>query len=64
MPALRDQLETRLHNLRSELVDGRRQLGELESQAQALRDTLLRISGAIQVLEEELADGNGDGSGE
>ncbi len=29
-------------------------LAELEQKQRALRDTLLRISGAVQVLEEEL----------
>lgn len=34
-------------------------LADLEAKAANLRETLLRISGAIQVLEEELARANG-----
>lgn len=51
---MREQLEQRLQKLRAEFKDGEQTLGELEAQAAAVRQTLLRISGAIQVLEEEL----------
>lgn len=52
---MREQLEKRLETLRAEHESGRRALAELEEKQTALRDTMLRISGAIQVLEEELA---------
>jgi predicted nuclease with TOPRIM domain len=52
---MREQLEKRLAELRAELESGQRALAELEQKQAALRDTMLRISGAIQVLEEELA---------
>ncbi len=52
---MRDQLEKRLTDLKSEFELGQNKLNELEAQAANLRNTLLRISGAIQVLEEELA---------
>ena len=57
---MRERLEQRLQKLRAEFKDGEQRLGELEAQAAAVRQTLLRISGAIQlgeeVLEEELGD--------
>ena len=46
------QLANRLQTLREEFDKGQRQLEQLERQRQDVRDTLLRISGAIQVLEE------------
>jgi hypothetical protein len=49
------QLETRLSELHSEYEAGQKMILELEAKQQSLRETLLRISGAIQVLEEELA---------
>ena len=52
---MQDQLERRLAALRTEYRSGQRALAELEDKQHELRDTLLRISGAIQVLEEELA---------
>lgn len=57
---MREQLEQRLQTLRSEFALGQQKLAELEAQEANLRQTLLRISGAIQVLEELLAQG-GDG---
>jgi len=44
----------RLEELRAEYEKGKKTLDELESQASSVRATLLRISGAIQVLQEEL----------
>lgn len=51
---MRDRLEARLKDLKAEFEKGQQQLSDLESQSAALRNMLLRISGAIQVLEEEL----------
>jgi predicted nuclease with TOPRIM domain len=51
---MRESLEARLHELKTEFDNGRTKLSALESEAAELRQTLLRISGAIQVLEEEL----------
>jgi flagellar biosynthesis chaperone FliJ len=47
-----EQVERRLGELRQQYETGKQQLLELERQQIALRETLLRISGAIQVLEE------------
>ncbi len=51
------QLEKRLGQLRQEYGDGQKMLAELDQKRANLRDTLLRISGAIQVLEEALGEG-------
>lgn len=51
---MREQLERRLAELKKEFTAGRARATELEQQQTTLHQTLLRISGAIQVLEEEL----------
>lgn len=51
------RLRSRLEKLREEYEKGQKTLGDLENQAGNLRATLLRISGAIQVLQEELGEG-------
>ncbi len=55
---MREQLTKRLEKLRTEYDAGQKMLADLEAQAANLRSTLLRISGAIQVLEEELNEAN------
>ncbi len=50
-----DQLQSRLESLKHEFETGQARMRELEMQQMNLRETLLRISGAIQVLEELLA---------
>jgi predicted nuclease with TOPRIM domain len=52
---LREQLQARVEELKREFETGQARLRELEAQAAQLRETMLRISGAIQVLEEALA---------
>jgi predicted nuclease with TOPRIM domain len=54
---MREQLQSRLAQLKAEYEAGERMLAELEQKQRALRETLLRISGAVQVLEEELGRG-------
>jgi uncharacterized coiled-coil protein SlyX len=49
------QLEKRLQSLREEFAQGQQVLAELNNKQRDLQHTLLRIQGAIQVLEEELA---------
>jgi hypothetical protein len=56
-PALQDQLRRRLEILRHEREKGQAQLETLAIKQAQLRDTMLRISGAIQVLEEMLGAG-------
>lgn len=51
---MRGQLLRRLEELKREFAEGRKRAMELEQQQTTLHQTLLRISGAIQVLEEEL----------
>lgn len=53
---MQEQIESRLQELRQELTRGRAHYREVDAQQSALRETLLRISGAVQVLEEVLAD--------
>ncbi len=57
---MKQQLENRLKELKSEFESGQKALTELENRQANLRSSLLRISGAIQVLEEELDKPNGD----
>jgi hypothetical protein len=52
---MRHNAEARLAVLKSEYEKGQNQLRQLESQSHGLRETLLRISGAITVLEELLS---------
>lgn len=52
---MQEQLQQRLNELRSEFEAGKAMMADLEAKQTNLRETLLRISGAIQVLEELLA---------
>ena len=56
---MKEQIQLRLDQLRREFELGQNKLLETEAQEAQLRQTLLRISGAIQVLEEELAKTDG-----
>ena len=49
---MQDQVGARLEILRKELEVGQQRLQELAAEQGRVRDTMLRISGAIQVLEE------------
>ena len=51
---MQEQLEKRLAELKKEFEAGQTRLRELETEQAYIRETLLRISGAIQVLEEAL----------
>lgn len=55
-------MEERLQELRRELELGQQQMAVLDQKRSELRDTLLRISGAVQVLEELMAAGHGSPS--
>lgn len=52
-----DRLQRRLEVLKQEFAVGQVHLQEMTNQQTTLRETMLRISGAIQVLEELLNDG-------
>jgi predicted nuclease with TOPRIM domain len=52
---MREQLSRRMQELRSEFEAGQKMLADLEAQQAHLKSSLLRISGAIQVLEELLS---------
>ncbi|NTU80296.1 MAG: hypothetical protein HGA45_13125 [Chloroflexales bacterium] len=51
---MREQLEQRLRGLRAEFESGQKLLAELKARQCSIEETLLRISGAIQVIEELL----------
>ena len=52
---MRQRVEARLFELRQELERGQAELDQVERRAVYLREMLLRIGGATQVLEELLA---------
>ena len=52
---MKSQIETRLQELRTEYETGVGVMNDLQKKQDELRTTLMRISGAIQVLEEMLA---------
>ena len=56
---MKAQLQQRLKELKAEFESGHQMLAELETKQVNVRESLLRISGAIQVLEEVLAKGDG-----
>jgi predicted nuclease with TOPRIM domain len=55
---MREKLDQRLQSLKTEYEAGQKMLADLEAKQANVRDTLLRISGAIQVLEEALSEAN------
>lgn len=60
----RQQLQERLENLQKEFEIGQGRLRELEKEESYVRETLLRISGAMQVLKELLQDGSAKADGQ
>jgi predicted nucleic acid-binding Zn-ribbon protein len=57
---MKEQLNKRLDTLKAEFESGQKALSDLEAKVMDLRNTLSRISGAIQVLEEELGEEKAD----
>ena len=53
---MKEQLGQRLKELRAEYEAGQARLRELEAETAYVRETLLRITGAIQVLQEVLGE--------
>lgn len=49
---MKEQMEARIKELKSEFEDGKKLLEELDMKRSSLGQTILRISGAIQALEE------------
>jgi len=54
--SMREQLEKRLDELKAEYDQGEKMLSDLDARREQVRQTLLRISGAVQVLEELLKE--------
>lgn len=52
---MKEQILERIEQLKAEYESGQKMLADLETQGSNLRTTMLRISGAIQILEELLA---------
>jgi hypothetical protein len=53
--SMREQVQARLEELKKELETGQAELQKVEMQRTYLHETVLRIGGAVQVLEELLA---------
>ena len=60
---MKETLEQRLKELKEEYASGTQVMAELQNKQSDLQATLLRISGAIQVLEEMLGRGSPEKSG-
>jgi predicted nuclease with TOPRIM domain len=61
---MQEQLEKRLEELKKEFETGQARLRELETEQSYIHETMLRISGAIQVLEEALGQETNPGDAE
>ncbi len=59
---MRNQVTQRLSELRDELDNGQHMLNELDARREELTRSMLRIGGAVQVLEELLAPGHSHAS--
>ena len=52
---MKNRLQKRLEELKSEFESGQKMMADLEAKHTEIQKNMLRISGAIQVLEEEIA---------
>jgi hypothetical protein len=59
---MREQIQARLEELKKQLETGQAELQKVEMQRTYLHETVLRISGAVQVLEELLGEGDRAGA--
>jgi len=61
---MKEKMKQRLQSLKEEFEAGQKLLAQYEAKQDNLRETLLRISGAIQVLEEVITEANSEANGE
>jgi len=61
---MQQKINHRLKTLKAEMEAGQKLLVEYEEKQRNVRETLLRISGAIQVLEEIIAKADSEEKGE
>jgi hypothetical protein len=61
--AVEASVQRRLEELRAERMTGLRRLEDLSREFESVRETVLRIGGAIQVLEELFAEGPPEAAG-
>jgi prefoldin subunit 5 len=61
---MKERIEARLAELREEFETGQHMLADLDDKREKLRESMLRIAGAIQVLEEMAGEGGGSGKEE
>ena len=54
---MREELQKRIETLKAEFEKGQTRLHEIQMKEAQLKETLLRISGAIQVISELLEQG-------
>lgn len=59
---IQSEIKARLEELKEEYRKGRERLNALEQETSTLSNTMLRISGAIQVLEELTEKGTSENS--
>ncbi len=55
---MKEQIEARINELKGQLEEGNKMIGELEARRTNLMYTLLRMNGALQVLEELIQKDN------
>lgn len=60
---MRERIQTRISELQTELETGTRRMQELELEQTRLREVMLRITGAMQVLQELLDADVGSANG-
>lgn len=53
---MKEKLEKRLTELKAEFEQGEKMLSDLDAKREQVSQTMLRISGAIQVIEEMLKE--------
>ena len=61
---MKEQMEKRLEELKAELAAGEKLLADLQAKQASVQQTMLRIAGAIQVLQELLGHEVGPAQGE